>query len=60
MRAFVDRIEGDGAVLLIGGREWTVPAALLPDDAGEGDAVELTARRAAAPRPPPDVPWKGE
>ncbi len=60
MRAFVDRIEGDRAVLVIAGREWTVPAAILPGGAGAGGAVALTARRAAAPRPPPDVPWKGD
>lgn len=37
-RAVVDRIEGDLAVLLVGDREEEhhVPAARLPDGAGEG------------------------
>ncbi len=44
-RAFVDRIEGDRAVLLFGpeGKEsGTIPARLLPDGTREGDALELS------------------
>ena len=44
-RVFLDRIEGDRAVLLFGeeGRETgTIPARLLPPGAREGDAFDLT------------------
>jgi hypothetical protein len=44
-RAFVDRIEGDKAVLLIGEHEqWSVvlPKELLPEDAGEGSVLTIT------------------
>jgi DUF3006 family protein len=47
MKAFVDRIEGDVAVLLIGGRQWNLPAALLPPGVTEGDTVEVTAAKSA-------------
>lgn len=53
-RAVLDRIEGDRAVLEIAGREVVVPAALLPERAREGDALEIAvapahgAARAAA------------
>ncbi len=59
MEAFVDRIEGEVAVLLIEERQWTLPAALLPPGTGEGDSVELTARkRERRPAPAPDIDWK--
>ncbi len=50
MKAFVDRIEGEVAVLVIGGRQWNLPAALLPGGVAEGDAVELVARKAPGRR----------
>ena len=45
VRAFVDRFEGDRAVLLLGDREseavvW--PRAFLPPDAAEGTVIEMT------------------
>jgi hypothetical protein len=58
MKAFVDRIEGDVAVLLIGGRQWDLPAEVLPPGVTEGDTVEITATRAADPRPQyDDLDW---
>ena len=44
-RGFVDRIEGDKAVLLVGGHEeWSVilPKEILPDGAGEGSVLRIT------------------
>ena len=44
-RGFVDRIEGDKAVLLVGEHEeWPVilPRELLPDGAGEGSVLRIT------------------
>ena len=35
-RAFFDRVEGDSAVLLVGGREAVVPLDMLPEEASEG------------------------
>ncbi len=59
MKAFVDRLEGEVAVLLIGRRQWDVPAGLLPTDVGEGDTIEITVRKAEGPRPAyDDVDWK--
>lgn len=46
-RAFVDRIEGDKAVLLVGDKqEATVifPAAYLPDGVGEGAVLTIIVR----------------
>jgi hypothetical protein len=51
MKAFVDRIEGEVAVLLIGGRQWDLPAEVLPPGVTEGDTVEITATKGADPRP---------
>ncbi len=39
---YLDRFEGDAAVLLIEGREAVVPAAILPADAREGDHLLLS------------------
>ncbi|HZZ83121.1 MAG TPA: DUF3006 domain-containing protein [Anaeromyxobacteraceae bacterium] len=59
MEAFVDRIEGEVAVLLIGERQWNLPAALLPAGTGEGDSVELSAKKLKRrPAPAPDIDWK--
>ena len=43
VKAFVDRIEGDTAVLLVGDEmdEINVPRRLLPPDAVEGSALTL-------------------
>lgn len=46
-RAFVDRLEGDKAVLLVGDDESTsvvIPIALLPEDAGAGSALTVSIR----------------
>ena len=56
-RVHLDRIEGDRAVLLGGkeGRETiSLPAALLPKDAKEGDAFDLSLS------PAKEDPVKGE
>lgn len=59
VRAFVDRIEGDVAVLIIGKRQWDFPAALLPRGVTEGDTLEITARKASDLRPRhDDIEWK--
>jgi hypothetical protein len=59
MKAFVDRIEGEVAVLLIGGRQWDLPAAVLPPGAAEGDTVEITVAMTAEPRPGyDDFDWR--
>lgn len=44
VRAFVDRFEGDHAVLLLGdsqSRAVTWPRAFLPDDASQGTVLEV-------------------
>jgi hypothetical protein len=59
MKAFVDRIEGEVAVLLIGGRQWDLPAKVLPPGVTEGDTVEITASKTADPRPGyDDFDWR--
>jgi hypothetical protein len=40
---FVDSVENGRARLLLGDEAFTVPAALLPDDAGEGTWLKLSA-----------------
>ena len=40
---FVDTVENGRARLLLGDDAFTVPAALLPDDAGEGSWLKLSA-----------------
>ena len=40
---FVDAVENGRARLLLGDDAFTVPAALLPDDAREGSWVQLSA-----------------
>ena len=47
---FLDRIEGDVAVLVYGERQLNVPRALLPADAREGDVLRLTRDPAATER----------
>lgn len=44
LHAFVDRIEGDNAILLIGDEAQPVcwPVEALPEDAGEGSVVSIT------------------
>ncbi|HUV05326.1 MAG TPA: DUF3006 domain-containing protein [Armatimonadota bacterium] len=47
LRGFVDRIEGDKAVVLVGEHEqWTLVVAkdLLPEGAGEGSVLRITIR----------------
>lgn len=46
LRGFVDRIEGDLAVVLIGdtGREVAWPVSELPDGAGEGSVLAIEVR----------------
>jgi hypothetical protein len=39
--ASIDRLEGEVAVLLVDGGERHVPRAQLPEDAREGDVVDL-------------------
>ena len=39
--ASIDRLEGEVAVLLVDGEERRVPRARLPEDAREGDVVDL-------------------
>ena len=39
--ASIDRLEGEVAVLLVDGEERHVPRAQLPEDAREGDVVDL-------------------
>ncbi len=48
-RAFVDAVEEGIATLLVGERTVRVPAALLPDGAGEGAWVEITVAVVDAP-----------
>ncbi len=40
--ATLDRIEGEAAVLVADGREWSVPAAWLPESAREGDRLRVS------------------
>ena len=51
---FVDGVEEGRARLLLGDEAFTVPAALLPDDAGEGSWLELSAT-VTPPRADPDA-----
>ncbi len=47
IRAFVDRIEGDKAVLLIGEKEEhtiVIPAEYLPEEAGSGSVLSIDLR----------------
>lgn len=47
LRAFVDRVEGGTAVLLIGDREeeqMLVPVSCLPEDVGEGAVLSILIR----------------
>ncbi|MHB9053239.1 MAG: DUF3006 domain-containing protein [Thermoleophilia bacterium] len=39
---YLDRVEGDSAVLLIAGRESVIPVSVLPQGAREGDHLLLT------------------
>jgi hypothetical protein len=52
-RAFVDAIEAGVARLLVGEQAFSMPAALLPAGAREGDWLELVITR--APAPPDDT-----
>ncbi len=47
MRIVIDRFEGDVAVLEIAGALTSVPRALLPEGAREGDVMRLVADPAA-------------
>lgn len=47
--AFVDRIEGNVAVLRVDGATFELPAALLPDGAGEGTWIEIGVRAVEVP-----------
>ena len=51
---FVDAVENGRARLLLGEDAFTVPAALLPDDAGEGTWLKLTAT-VTSPQADPDA-----
>ena len=51
---FVDSVENGRARLLLGDDAFTVPAALLPDDAGEGTWLKLSAA-VTAPEADPDA-----
>ena len=44
----IDRLEGEVAVLLVDGEERHVPRAQLPEDAREGDVVDLATLRVDA------------
>jgi hypothetical protein len=48
---FIDEIEDDSARLLLDERSFTVPRALLPEDAHEGEWLLLSIARTS---PPPD------
>jgi len=43
MKAFVDRFEGEVAVLVVNGRARRVPRAALPRGTREGDLIDLAA-----------------
>jgi hypothetical protein len=49
---FVDAVENGRARLLLGDDAFTVPAALLPDDAREGSWLKLSATVTPAPSDP--------
>jgi hypothetical protein len=51
---FVDAVEEGRARLLLGDDAFTVPATLLPDDAGEGTWLKLTTT-VTAPEADPDA-----
>jgi len=51
---FVDAVEEGHARLLLGADAFTVPAALLPDGAGEGTWLKLTAT-VTPPQADPDA-----
>jgi len=51
---FVDAVENGRARLLLGDDAFTVPAALLPDGAGEGTWLKLTAT-VTPPQAAPDA-----
>ena len=51
---FVDAVENGRARLLLGDDAFTVPAALLPDDAGEGSWLKLSAT-VTPPQADPDA-----
>lgn len=51
---FVDAVENGRARLLLGEDAFTVPAALLPDDAREGSWVQLSAV-VTSPQADPDA-----
>ena len=51
---FVDAVEEGRARLLLDGEAFTVPAALLPDGAGEGSWLKLTAT-VTPPQADPDA-----
>ena len=42
VNCYLDRIEGESAVLLIAGEETVLPAAILPGNAREGDHLTIT------------------
>jgi hypothetical protein len=52
---FVDAVEDGLARLELGEQAFTVPAALLPDGAGEGSWLTLTATVTAPPSSDPDA-----
>ena len=52
---FVDGIEDDRARLLVGEDAFTVPRALLPDDAREGSWLRLSVAIAPTPSDPGDL-----
>lgn len=52
MAVFVDAVEGGLARLELGEQAFTVPAALLPDGAGEGSWLKLTATVTTPPSDP--------
>jgi hypothetical protein len=50
---FVDAVEAGQARLVLGERTFTVPATLLPDDAGEGSWIRFSVT--VVPAPPDDA-----
>jgi Protein of unknown function (DUF3006) len=57
-RLFVDEIEDETARVLFGEHAFSVPAALLPEGAREGDWVEVSVR--SIPAPPGDTEARRE
>ena len=45
LRAVIDRLEGDNAVLTIDKERLIIPRAYLPAPSAEGDAVVITIKR---------------